>query len=210
MDDQAGPEVPELTAEEVIDHYYQELINTETSVKSNASGSSFNQQIDDYRVKQATKYKEGSANSVTLLGDSMVKRIKGQKLSQSKMVTVISRPGAKIDDLSTMIMDGSIVIQTSELIVHVGTNNTRDDAETISTKIESLCEMAQVKFAIRDITISSIIHRHPENRREHDKIVSVNILIRQICCSYHWKLSIMTTLLSDCLPQTEFILVASA
>ena len=155
LDDQAGPEVPELTAEEVIDHYYQELINTETSVKSNAYGSSFNQQIDEYRVKQATK-----------------------KLRQSKMVTVISCAGAKIDDLSTMIMDGSIVIQTSELIVHVGTNNTRDDAETISTKIESLCEMAQVKFAIRDITISSIIHRH---RREHDKIVSVNKLIRQIC-----------------------------
>ena len=158
--DQAGLKVREPTAEEVIDHYYHELVDTDISDRSNhpnsdqpksspkkaistMSNTTFNQQIHDYRAKQTSKFKKGSANSihVTLLGDSMVKRINGQKLSQSKVITVISRPGATIEDLSTKIMDGSIRLPTSELIIHVGTNNNQDDAETISKKLESLCEM---------------------------------------------------------------------
>lgn len=202
LTDQAGMEFQEPSPEEVIDQYYNELIDrskkasstsenkqASATVNSGTTGVSFKQQMEEYRTKQTMKFKDRPSKSVTLLGDSMVKRIQGHKLSQSKSVTVISRPGATIEDLSAMITDGSVlpVLQTTELIVHVGTNNTRDDAETISKKLESLCEMAQGKYAINDITISSIIHRSPANKREHDKIVSANTLIRQICFLHSWK-----------------------
>ena len=201
LTDLAGDNYQEPTPEEIIDQYYDELIDhshtppkntTSSASTSNATGVSFQQQMDEYRAKQMLKFKDRSAsassvNSVILLGDSMVKRIKGQKLSQSKLVNVISRSGAKVEHLSNMIMDGSIQLQTHELIVHVGTNNTQENAETISKKLESLCQMAQQKHDIENITISSIIHRKRESKGEYDKIVSTNKLVQQICYSHNWK-----------------------
>ena len=152
---------------------------------SKLTGTSFKGQIHEYRAKQTETFRK-SIKTATLIDDSMIKHIRGDKLSQTKSVSVMSHPGDKIEDLTRMLRNGSIHLQTSELIVHVGTNNTNDDAKTIIRKLESLCETAQEKYSISDITISSIIHRSKENQQQCDKITTTNKLIKETCSVHKW------------------------
>ena len=63
--------------------------------------------------------------------------------------------GAKIEDVAPNAKHLSTKHGVSEIIFHVGTNNTYDSPEKIAAKTTSLCET----LPTTSVTISSIIHR---------------------------------------------------
>ena len=70
----------------------------------------------------------------------------------------------------------------SEVIIHVGTNNTSDDPETIAAKITSLCDTLQAT----SVTISSIIHWKYQSLPERKKVDDANELLKSITTRKHW------------------------
>ena len=111
----------EPSAEEVIDHYFNELItNRETPVK-------LSEQIKQYRTDQKSKYE--SHADVLLIGDSMIKKIRGPRLSKTKKVICYSYPGANVEDIVSKKQNLVLEHTPNEIILHVGTNNTKDVLE---------------------------------------------------------------------------------
>ena len=64
-------------------------------------------------------------NKILLIGDSIIKHIQPEKLSKNE---VIKRPfpGKKIEDINVNNISDAIT-QSSKIIIHMGTNNIRDD-----------------------------------------------------------------------------------
>ena len=90
--------------------------------------------------------------------------------------------GAKIEDIAQRAKQTSSTHSVSELIVHVGTNNTSDDPETIAAKITSLCDNLQPT----SVTISSTIHRKYQSLPERKKVDDANELLKSITTRKHW------------------------
>ncbi|XP_071793106.1 uncharacterized protein [Asterias amurensis] len=165
LSDEAGSDCQEPTAEEVIAHYFNEIINKELSTAD---------QIQQYREKHNLKYKSKSDHDVLLIGDSMIKKIKDHLLSRKKKVTCCSYPGAKAEDIIRKSQDLLKKYTPNDVILHVGTNNVTDDSTPLVAKIRRVGQHIE-KTTKAKLTISSIIHRRKQTIEQRTKVNSANI-----------------------------------
>ena len=123
-----------------------------------------------------------TAADILVIGDSTIKHLQPRRLSRKRRVICRTMRGAKIEDVAQRANDIASKHSVSEVIIHVGTNNTSDDPETIAAKITSLCDTLQAT----SVTISSIIHRQYQSLPERKKVDDANELLNSITTCKHW------------------------
>ena len=112
----------------------------------------------------------------------MIKHIQRGRLSPKLKVICRTMRGEKIEDVAQRAKETASKHSVSEMIVHIGTNNTSDDPETIAAKITSLCDTLQPT----PVTVSSIIHRKYQSLSERKKVDDSNELLKSITTRNHW------------------------
>ena len=129
-----------------------------------------------------TNSQANHAADILVIGDSMIIHLQHGCLSRKLKVICRTMLGAKIEDVAQRAKETASKRSVSEVIVHVGTNNTSDDPETIDAKITSLCDTLQPT----PVTVSSIIHRNYQSLSERKKFDDSNELLKSITTRNHW------------------------
>ena len=114
-----------------------------------------------------------------ILGDSIVKRIQGQKLGRKVKQSVIvkSFPGSKLYCMSHYAIP-TVKSNPDRIIIHCGTNNLKMD-ESPEAIAEKTIELAKsVKSTTNEVVISSII---PRRDKLADKGSKVNGIVENFC-----------------------------
>ena len=91
----------------------------------------------------------------------MTKKIKGHRLSHTNKVNSVSYPGLKVEDLESKVRGLLENFSPSTVILHVGTNNTKEDPNVLVSKLEHAAEVITGSSSA-SVTLSSIIHRRNE------------------------------------------------
>ena len=129
-----------------------------------------------------TNSQANPAADILVIGDSTIKHLQPGRLSWKRKVICRNMRGANIEDVAKRAKETASKHSVSEVIVHVGTNNTSDDPETIAAKITSLCDTLQPT----PVTIASIIHRKYQSLSERKKVDDSNELLNSITTRNHW------------------------
>ena len=135
--------------ERPIDTYYDAIHATQDHQNSQNKPKQplFQLQLSQYREKHRLQHTRKPSfkpqPNVLVIGDSMIKHINGHKLSRSKQVQCSSQPGAKVDDICPHAITNVRRHKPSEIILHVGTNNVKNNAEDIRDKVVSMVEAIQ-------------------------------------------------------------------
>ena len=153
-----------------------------STTKSTPSVSVKKQPSPTHRHTHNQLNQANPAADILVIGDSMIKHLQPGRLSRKRKVICRTMRGAKIEDVAQRAKETASKHSVSEVIVHVGTNNTSDDPETIAAKITSLCDTLQPI----PVTISSIIHRKYQSLSERKKVDDSNELLKSITARKHW------------------------
>ena len=139
---------------------------------------------NDARVKDTPQHLPSVNNSnqkVTIIGDSIIKQIKANKLrknlSGKEKVFVKSFPGATVSHMHHYVKP-SMEFDPNLVIIHVGTNELRsaNDPNQIANGIINLA--TGVKRENNEVILSSIITRADKFK---DKADAVNKHLKQLC-----------------------------
>ncbi len=96
-------------------------------------------------------------NSIVLIGDSMIKNIIPEKMTQRK-VYKYTYSGKTADQIASEVENINLPETPSHVIIHAGTNDlSRDSSNDCIVSIENVCSSAQNKFVNAKIRVSSII-----------------------------------------------------
>ena len=133
-------------------------------------------------TQRHTNNQTNPAADILVIGDSVIKHLQPGRLSRKQKVICRTMRGAKIEDVAQRAKETASKHSVSEVIVHIGTNNTSDDPETIAAKITSLCDTLQPTL----VTVSSIIHRKYQSVSERKKVDDSNELLKSITTRNHW------------------------
>ena len=118
-------------------------------------------------------------NSIILIGDSMIKNIIAEKITQRK-VYKYTYSGKTADQIASEVENINLHEAPSHVIIHAGTNDlSLDSSNDCIHSIENLCLSVQNKFANAKIGVSSIIVR--DDVSVNDKIQEVNEGIKESC-----------------------------
>ena len=133
-----------------------------------------------------------------ILGDSMTKFIRGDKMPEGYKTKCYTFPGATADDM----IDFAKPIarrKPKKIVLHVGTNNTRADTpDQIANKISTIAENIGKVSPGTSIAISGIIHRE-DDRSLNVKIDKVNFLLSKSCSQNSWGYIDNRDIKKDCL-----------
>ncbi len=81
-----------------------------------------------------TNSQANPAADILVIGDSMIKHLKPGRLSRKRKVICRTMRGAKIEDVAQRAKETASKHSVSEVIVHIGTNNTSDDQKPLPQK----------------------------------------------------------------------------
>ena len=142
---------------------------------------------DDFDIKKDNKdVEENETNeerrAIFIVGDSMVKELKGFELSKSighkKLVKVRSHPGATIRCLTDHLQPIIRNKDAEHILLHIGTN----DLKLEKTPVQICHEIINLAAAIRDkdfkVSVSGIIQRNDHLNNKH---LLVNDSLKEIC-----------------------------
>ena len=114
-----------------------------------------------------------------LIGDSIIKNIIPQKLSQ-KRVRKFTYPGKTVNEIESDVQHIDRNLSPSHVILHCGTNNLPTDEPNVCTKkLENLCLIVQSKFPKAKIGVSTITCR--KDIQLNSKIEETNNMIKDMC-----------------------------
>ena len=145
------------------------------------SGEDINVDKNTSSDKNKDKEEKNSKRTVTLIGDSMIKNIQGYKMKQGMLmgekVFVRCFPGAQTECMTDYIKP-SLKYNPDAVVLHVGTNDLRNNKtpEEIGKDILSLA--TQIKTLNNEVIVSSIIIR---NDSFNEKGNNVNNFLRLNC-----------------------------
>ena len=128
---------------------------------------------DQHKHKSKTKKRNEKGRSVTVVvGDSIVKKVKGWELStKDDLFVVRSFPGAKTDDMESYIKP-TLKNKPERIIIHCGTNDLKNSTpQSIAENILSLAKSSQQEN--NTVLVSSIV---PRNDHLDKKGKEVNII----------------------------------
>ena len=110
----------------------------------------------------------------------MTKFIKPNKLSKKHHVQSFSFAGAKVEDMNDFVKP-LLRRRPDKVIVHVGTNNVKDDnPKRVKVKISELVDTIRNEQPNAKIVLSSIIHRN-DDRSLNGSIDQVNRAVESVC-----------------------------
>ena len=186
-------EYPVTEAERLIDSYY-DVLNSNQCAKSNtreiknkqAKPIPFQEQLNQYRKRHRDQLiRPTSCKSKTdvVVGDSMIKHINGHRLTRSKQVKCAAKPG---DNIYAHAIGQIKEHRPTEIILHVGTNNTKDNPEDIRDMIVSVGESIKSESMTDQITLSGIIHRYGESNSERTKIKMAHGYLKEAADKHWW------------------------
>ena len=116
---------------------------------------------------------------ILILGDSMIKGIKEHVLDRQTFIKKICITGAVIKDFIQIITDMDDTTPYSKILIHLGTNDIRnDDENTIIKNLQYLISIIRSKWENSTIIFSGII-LHKTDSRKNTKINSLNDTIKQ-------------------------------
>lgn len=126
-------------------------------------------------------------DSVTILGDSMLKRLDVNRVRRSidsnKRVIIRTFSGATIEDMKHYV-EPTLKRSPKAIIVHAGTNNIpRDRPEEIVSKLNDLGQHIEQNSKCQ-VIISSLITRSDDNLNA--KISTTNNLLANLCLKNNW------------------------
>ena len=128
----------------------------------------------------------------TIIGDSMVRKVFGDKLSNSlnnkHHVVVRFFGGTKTQCMEDYIKP-TIKLSPNQIIIHCGTNNlaSNEEPKTIADNIINLAKNA--KSDVHKVAISGII---PRRDRHNQKAKQVNDILKQSCIDENIPLEYLT------------------
>ncbi|XP_028412430.1 uncharacterized protein LOC114535252 [Dendronephthya gigantea] len=111
-----------------------EHTESQPAEKASTANSEY-REVNNHRTNETTR------QSSLIIGDSMIKRIKPQKLSKSP-VSKASFPGKRAEEIIPEINGmQSNLLSSSKVIIHAGTNNlSTDTSKECCDNIENLCK----------------------------------------------------------------------
>ena len=125
---------------------------------------------------------------IFIAGDSIVQHVHGWELSNAKQrLAVKSFSGSKAGDMADYLKP--LIRKTpAEIIVHVGTNDIKDDsksAEVVAAEILNLGNQIKDKLPDTNVTISGITVRK-DKASVNNKINNVNVILKRVCDHNKW------------------------
>ena len=149
--------------------------------ESNPHLNGSDERIDD----RNTKHQQKDRRTVVVLGDSIVKYVQGQKLSNKVRTVVKSFSGAKVDHMFHY-MKPTLELQPDEVILHVGTNDLKNlSPKYVAERIADLGRNIVADSPSTKVTISSLTCR-TDDRLLNDKVVQVNSYLSTLCSQNDW------------------------
>ena len=133
--------------------------------------------IDDNKKKL-----DGEKKSIYIVGDSIVKELRGYELSKSikqkKLVKVRTHPGGKTSCLSDHLKPVMRSRDCDHIIIHVGTNDLRSE----KTPVQISHDIINLAYAVRQneikVSISGLIQRNDDL---NEKVLLVNDILVKSC-----------------------------
>ena len=152
--------------------------NTKVTAKQNAINTATqNTQNSNDKTKSDTPDKR-KLPDIVILGDSVVKDIKGWKMSRSTHKVVVKHfSGAKTNDMKSYVIP-TVEQKPDSITLHTGTNDlkTIDAPEEITMGIPNLAMTC--KTGTNSVFISGIV---PRSDKLNEKASKVNNLLRHEC-----------------------------
>ena len=132
----------------------------------NENNNSYDNKGDRNKNRNRQANNDGNAaqnkEKVLIVGDSMTKFIKPNKLSRKHHVQSYSFAGAKIEDMNDFVKP-LLRRRPDKVIVHVGTNNVKDEnPKRVKAKIGELVDTNRNEQPSAKIVLSSVIHRNDD------------------------------------------------
>ena len=154
---------------------YDKIKNDNTNAKTNTELQNNDLKEDDKKNSQERK-------TIFIVGDSMIKELKGFELAKSighkKAVKIRSHPSAQIRCLVDHIQPIIRNNDTEHVLLHIGTN----DLKSEKTPVQICHDIIHLTSVIRDkgikVSISGIIQR---NDQLNNKVLLVNDSLKKIC-----------------------------
>lgn len=137
--------------------------------------------------------------TTVIIGDSMVSRIQGWKMTdKSNKITVKSFPGATTDDMSDYIKP-SLKYRPDNIILHIGTNNLRSNSPNqIAEEIVKLCEFIESESPMTKVAVSLLTTRQDSLELERKRL-EVNKILCSFIKTRDWKLITHSNIDANCL-----------
>lgn len=141
--------------------------NTQQTIRVNKEQKSVVEETIDFDVKENDKVVSESNvcwNSGTTLitGDSMLVGIDEKGISPNNDVKVRSFPGAKVEDMTDYIKP-LLKKRPDRIILHVGTNNTKDESSrSILEKMLLIKDVINTALPACQVIISNIVKRNDD------------------------------------------------
>ena len=124
-----------------------------------------------------------SKKSVVILRDSMTSNIQGKKLSRGAHVVSKSFSGSTVEDMLDFSKPRFTRRKPDEIILHVGTNNLRnDEPQQIAEKLVDVGNAIERETPSTKVTVSSLILRKDDDQPNR-KVIKVNKSVRTFCNS---------------------------
>ena len=187
-----------LTTDEIDDSFTTLNVNDsqcnfEVNDHMNATESKRNNKLNDKfvttrrkkptrRNTRNTKLENNNKRYVSILGDSIIKEVKGYELSTpDTKVFVKSFSGATTSCMEHHIKP-SLSYKPDMIILHCGTNNLKknQDPSVIADRILHLATESQRESPETAVVISAVL---PRNDRWHQKSLDVNVELKKLCNS---------------------------
>ncbi|KAI8496214.1 hypothetical protein Bbelb_260550 [Branchiostoma belcheri] len=136
-------------------------------------------QIDLYRKHQQQRFYQSKAQGKTvIIGDSMIKDLKPNKMSKNRSVRCFTHRGARIEQLHS---PARRIVSTEDprtVIIHAGTNNSKDSVQAVIDKTRDLTTTIRESGA--RIAVSGVISRaDTDPERTH----LINLGLAEMCTS---------------------------
>ena len=131
------------------------------------------------------KQKAKAKSSSVIVGDSIVSRLNGWKMSnQNNRVVIRSFSGATVEEIEGHYIRPTLKSSPDSVILHVGTNNLKnDDPNTVAEKIINLCETIVRESPTTKVAISELTPRTDAKDDVQEKVLKVNKRLRSFCRS---------------------------
>ena len=155
-----------------------------SDIKTTKSPSSKHRNSDTKPMKST----RGDQDSITILGDSMIKRLDVRRIHRSvgnnKQVHICTFSGACIEDMDHYVKP-LLSKNPKKVIIHAGTNNIpTDEPESTVSKTSKLGDYIE-RTSNAKVIISSIIVRNDD--RLNPKIEVTNDMFKNVCATRKWQ-----------------------
>ena len=152
--------------------------------KNNYTKVDENNKNKEEDIDEINKGQDQEKKSIYIVGDSMVKELRGYELAKSikhkKKVKVRTHPSAKTSCLSDHLKPVMRSDNCEHIIIHIGTNDLRSER----TPVQISHDIINLAYAVREsqikVSVSGLIQRNDDL---NEKVLSVNDILAKTCGS---------------------------